>query len=211
MKEAFAAIGRGFRLWWREPFTFILLNISWLIMQIPLITGPAATAALYSAARKAAQDEVLSPREMLSEARRLFVPALKWGLLNVLILGATAGNFYAYRGAEGAGWVVLRSLWISIAAVWVAINFFYWPFWFEQGHPTIHQTLFNCVLLLAKRPLYALTIVAVLLLISVISVGLTLPFGAALMTWIALIGTTAVEDELAREHNQAPVAVDVIS
>jgi hypothetical protein len=214
MKEAFAAIGRGFRLWWREPFTFILLNIGWLSMQIPLITGPAATAALYSAARKAAQDETLSPREMLSEARRLFVPALKWGLLNLLILSAAAGNFYAYRSSEGIGWVVLRALWGAIATVWVVINCFYWPFWFEQAHPTIRQTLFNCVLLLVKRPLYTLGIVVVLLLISVISVALTLPFGAALMMWIALIGTTAVEDELARVrriNRDTTTAVEVIS
>jgi hypothetical protein len=210
MREAFSAIARAFRLWWREPFTFILLNIGWLILQIPLITGPAATAAMYAAARQAAQGDNISPRDALTEARRLFVPALQWGLLNLLILGAVVGNLYAYRSADGLGWDVLRGLWIAIGALWAAVNVFYWPFWFEQDQPTVRQTLFNGLLLLAKRPLYALTIAAALLLISLFSVALTLPFAAALMTWIALIGTTAVEDELARVRS-APAVLEVNS
>jgi hypothetical protein len=198
MRYAFAAIARGFRLWWREPFIFILLNLGWLILHVPLITGPAATAAIYAAARQAAQGESINLRVVLNEARRLFIPALVWGLLNLLILGAVAGNFYAYRGAEGMGWAGLRALWGAVGVVWLIINGAYWPFWFEQDHPTIRQTLFNGLLLLAKHPLYALTVSAALLLISLISVALTLPFAAALMTWIALVSTSAVEDELAR-------------
>lgn len=198
MKQALSVVWRALGLWWRESFLFILLNIGWLVMQIPVITGPAATAALYAVAQKAAQDCILSPRDALNEARRLFVPALKWGLLNLLILCVVAGNFYAYRGAHGFGWMVLRGLWGAIGLVWLALNCFYWPFWLEQEQPTIRQTLINCFLILAKRPLYALTIFTVILTIAAISIVLTLPFGAVMMTWLALIGTVAVDEELKR-------------
>ncbi len=203
MKRAFAVVWRALRLWWRDPFLFILLNIGWLVMQIPVITGPAATAAMYAIARKAAQDETLSPREALAEVRRLFIPALKWGLLNVLILGAAAGNFYAYRAASGPGWTALHGLWVGIALLWMAINCFYWPFWLEQEQPGIRQTLFNSALLFARRPVYALVIATVTAGFIVTSVLLTLPLGAALMAWVALIGMSAVDEELRQVRGAA--------
>jgi uncharacterized membrane protein YesL len=198
MRQAFAAVWRALRLWWHDSFLFILLNIGWLVMQIPVITGPAATAALYSVARKASQGDFLTPADALAEMRRLFIPAIKWGVLNLGILGTVAANFYLYREADGIYWMLLRGLWGGIGALWLAINCFYWPFWLEQDQPTMRQTLYNCCVLLAKRPIYALSIFLITLVVAAISIGLTLPFGAALMTWIALIGTTAVEDELAR-------------
>jgi hypothetical protein len=198
MRQAFAAVWRALRLWWHDSFLFILLNIGWLVMQIPVITAPAATAALYSVARRASQGDFLTPGDALTEMRRLFVPALKWGLLNLVILGTGAANFYLYRDADGVFWMLLRGLWGGIGALWLAINCFYWPFWLEQDQPTLRRTLYNCCVLLAKRPIYALSICLITLVVATISIALTVPFGAALMTWIALIGTTAVEDELAR-------------
>lgn len=196
MRRALPTVWRALRLWWREPMLFILLNIAWLVMQIPVITGPAATAALYSMARKASQNEYLSLRDAVDEARRLFLPSLKWGLINGVILGIIAANFYLYRDADGTFWTLLRGLWGGIGALWLMLNCFYWPFWLEQEQPTVRQTLYNCAVLLAKRPIYSLTICVIMLAVSAISMVLTVPFGAALMTWIALIGTTAVDDEL---------------
>lgn len=198
MTQAFAAVGRALRVWWREPFTFILLNIVWLIMQIPLITGPAATATLYNSAYRAVQGDYLTPRQTLEEFRRLFLPALIWGVLNLIIVGAVVFNLAAYREASGLLWSVLRGLWASIGASWLAINVFYWPFWLEQERPTIRTTLFNCVVLIGKRPLYALTLVATTAVVVAGSILLTLPLAAVMMSWVALIGTVAVDEELAK-------------
>src|SRR5947207_5523526 len=101
MRRVLAVIGRALRQWWQEPFLWILMNIGWLVMQVPILTGPAATAAMVSLARKAAQGDYLSPREGLIEMQRLFIPALKWGVLTALILGAVAGNLYLLGRAQG--------------------------------------------------------------------------------------------------------------
>jgi len=196
MLRALKVIGRALALWWQEPFFWILLNIGWLVMQIPIITGPAATAVMLVNDPRTTERDYLSVQNAISDARRLFIPALKWGVVNAIILAAVIGNFWAYRSFEGAIWIVLRGLWGAIGVMWIAVNLFYWPFWLEQERPTMRDSLFNGLLLIAKHPGYSVTLLIALLLITAISLITTLPFGAALMAWIALIGMVAVDEEL---------------
>src|SRR5262245_23486016 len=113
MIDAFKAIRRGVSGWYREPFTYVLLNLGWLILQIPIITGPAATAAMVAAAGRTLQGESISLSVVVKDGRRLFFPALKWGLLNGLIALVLAVNFTTYGQAEGLGWSILHAVWAS--------------------------------------------------------------------------------------------------
>jgi len=80
--------------------------------------------------------------------------------------------------------------------VWLAINFFYWPFWLAQTDRRLLITLRNGLVLLAKSPGLALTLLVVCAALAAAGVLLTLPLAVALMAWLALLGTLAVDGAL---------------
>ena len=200
MKLAWKCIRRAVARWWQGLFTFVLLNILWLILQIPIVTGPAATAAMYAAARRSLQGDSISVRLAAADSRRLFVPALKWGAINLLIGVALAVNFAVYGQVEGTLWSILRAVWAGIGLVWFALNLFYWPFWLAQEQPSIRNSVFNGVLLMAKQPVFSISLIVFCAALIAVSVLLTLPLTSALMAWLALMGVAAVDEELKRER-----------
>jgi len=201
MTRAFSIIGQAFRLWWQEFMLLIFFNLIWLALQIPIVTGPPATAAMYVIVRQLANGELIGPRHGLIALRRMFAPAWTWGAVNLLIVGVLVSNFWLYQTATGWLWMGLRLVWGVIALGWFAINLFYWPFWLAQEQHSLQLTFRNSFLFLAKRPGLALTLMLISVLLIVVSVLTTLPFAAALMAWLALIGVLAVEEAL-HPHNE---------
>ena len=206
MIEALRVIGRAFGAWWREWPLLILLNVLWLLLQVPIVTGPPATAAMYAMARRVADGEVVGPRQAWQSLRELFWPAWGWGLANAVILVVVVGNFMAYGSAPGLGWAALRLAWGSIAALWFAINLFYWPFWLAQTDRRMVTTLRNALLLFLKAPAFGLTLLAVCAALALLSIAVTLPLAAALVSWLALLGVLGVDAALRRPDLVEPTA-----
>ncbi len=210
MTRAFSIIGQAFRLWWQEFMLWIFFNLIWLALQIPIVTGPPATAAMYVIARQLADGELIEPRHGLNALRRMFAPAWIWGAINLLIVGAVVGNFWFYQSATGWLWIGLRLVWGVIALGWFSINLFYWPFWLVQEQHSLQLTFRNSFLFLAKQPVLALTIMLMSALLIVVSVLTTLPLAAALMAWLALIGVLAVEEALHPHDEDDSVVIELI-
>ena len=133
MLEALKVIGRAFRLWWGELLLLTALNVAWLALQIPIVTGPPATAAMYVIVRRLVDGELVGPRDAWQALRQMFWPAWIWGLLNLVIAGVVSFNFITYGSAPGPAWAALRLAWGTIALLWFAVNLFYWPFWLAQS------------------------------------------------------------------------------
>ena len=188
----------------------IFFNLIWLALQIPIVTGPPATAAMYVIARQLANGELIEPRHGLNALRRMFAPAWMWGAINLLIVGAVVGNFWFYQSATGWLWIGLRLVWGVIALGWFAINLFYWPFWLAQEQHSLQLSFRNSFLFLAKRPGLALTLMLISALLIVVSVLTTLPLAAALMAWLALIGVLAVEEALHPHDEDDSVVIETI-
>ena len=210
MNRAFSIIGKAFRLWWGEFMLLIFFNLLWLALQIPIVTGPPATAAMYIIARQVVDGEFIEPRHGLEALRRMFAQAWVWGAINLLIVGVVVGNFWFYQSATGWLWVGLRLWWGIIALGWFAANLFYWPFWLAQEQHSLQLTFRNSFLFLAKRPGLALTLMLISASLIVVSVLTTLPFAAALMAWLALIGVLSVEEELHPRAEDDTVVIDLI-
>jgi hypothetical protein len=210
MTRAFSIVGHAFRLWWREFMLLIFFNLVWLALQIPIVSGPPATAAMYVIARQLADGEFIGPRHGLDALRRMLGPAWVWGVINVLIVGVLVGNFWFYQSATGWLWTAMRLLWGIIALGWFAVNLFYWPFWLAQERHSPQLTFRNSFLFLAKQPGLALTLVLISASLSIVSVLTTLPFAAALMAWLALIGVLAVEEALHPHDEDDTIVIEPI-
>jgi uncharacterized membrane protein YesL len=210
MTRAFSITGHAFRLWWSDLLLLIFFNLVWLALQIPIVTGPPATAAMYVVAHQLANGEFLEPRHGLNALRQMFAPAWIWGAVNLLIVGVLVGNFWLYQSATGWLWTGLRLIWGTIALAWFSANMFYWPFWLVQERRSLPVTFRNSFLFLAKRPGLALPLVLISSILIVVSVLATLPFAAAMMGWLALIGVLAVEEALHPHNEDDTVAIEPI-
>jgi hypothetical protein len=198
MVKAIRLTGLAITAWWREFMMLTLFNIAWLFLQVPLVTGPPATAAMFVIAQRVADGEILDPVDGWHALRRVFIPALKWGILNLLVILTVVGNFWAYRAEIGLPWTVLRLLWGMIAVAWFTINLFYWPFWMHQDDHSIWTTLRNSLVFIARQPILAITLALISAVLIVGGVLTTLPLTAVLMAWLALIGVFAIGEELGR-------------
>ena len=193
--------GTALRLWWRELMALILLNIIWFAFQVAIITAPIATAAMYVVARRVADAELLELRDGWRAVRRVAVPALIWGALNLAITVVVLGNFWAYRDMVGPGWALARVTWAAVGLGWFIVNLYYWPFWIAAEEPRLWRTLRNSALFVARRPALGLGVGLLSILIFVGSLLITLPLVTAAMAWVALLGTITVEAELETQHS----------
>ncbi len=198
MLTAIRIVAHAVATWWREVIVLTLFNIAWLALQVPIVTGPAATAAMYLIARKVIDGEYLELRDGPQALRAMLIPAWKWGAINLLVIMLVVGNFWLYQDFVGVPWIILRVIWGTIGLGWLAISLFYWPFWLAQADRSMRATVRNVVLFLAKRPGFGLSLVVVSAIITAASVLITIPLSTSLMVWLALIGTLAVDDEIAR-------------
>lgn len=204
MGDALRVIGRALRLWWSELLLLTVFNLAWLALQVPIITGPPATAAMYVLARRLADGELIQFRDGWQALRQMLWPAWQWGALNLVIVVAVAGNFRFYAATPGLLWSVLRLAWGVIATLWFAVNLFYWPFWLAETTPRLDLTLRNGLLLFLKTPGLGLTILVICTILIVVSVLTTLPLAAALMAWLALLGVAGVDAALHPAENAGP-------
>ncbi len=206
MIEALRVVGRAFRLWWGEMLLLTALNLAWLALQVPIVTGPAATAAMYAVARRIADGESVGPRQAWQALRQMARPALGWGAVNLILAVVIGVNFAVYSSAPGLTWAALRLAWGAIATLGFALNLFYWPFWLAQTDRRLALTFRNALLLYLKAPGFGLTLLLLCGVLIGVGVLTTLPLAVALMAWLALIGVLAVDVAL---HRPAAVAPEV--
>lgn len=195
-------VTRAFRLWWEELVIMLLLNVAWFLLQIPVVTGPPATAMVYAMVLRSKEGVYWGPRDAWGAFGELFWPAWRWGLANALVWGVGLWNLVIYWQAAGAVWFALRLLWIAVLTVWLALNFSYWPFWLAQGDRSLVTTYRNCGRFLLLHPGLSLALIVFALTLATASLVLTLPFTLALMCWLALLGLVAVESSLAVQKAQ---------
>lgn len=197
-------VTRAFRVWWDELVIMLLLNVVWFLLQIPVITGPPATAMVYAMALRSKEGVYWGPRDAWEAFRELFWPAWRWGLGNALVCGVGLWNLVTYWQTAGGVWLVLRLLWIAVLTVWMALNLFYWPFWLAQEDRSLINTYRNCSRFLLLHPGLALVLVIFAATLAAVSLVLTLPFTLALMCWMALIGLGAVSYSLTTQEAARP-------
>ncbi|MDT8307183.1 MAG: hypothetical protein RRC07_14725 [Anaerolineae bacterium] len=196
-----AVLRRAFRLWWDEWVVFLALNAAWFFLQLPVVTGPPATAALFAMVNESYGKVYWGPRDAWAAFRRLFWPAWRWGLPNLLVIAVAVFNFVAYGDTPGLNWRLLRLLWVVTLFALFGLNLLYWPFWLAQDDKRLRTTYANAARFFLLNPLPGLALAAFSLLLTLGSLILTLPFTLALACWLACIATVAVQHSLEQRHS----------
>lgn len=196
MVKAIRLTGRAIVLWYDELFVLVTLNLAWFLLQLPIVTAPAATATMYIVAKKIVDKDYLEIRPILAEMQKMFFPGLVWGFANLIVIGVIVINFIAYQDASGWTWGILRTIWGLVSLLWLGANLFYWPFWLVQTDRRWITTYRNSFILLLKKPGLCLSLLAISITFAILGTILVVPLVVVLISWIALIGVLAVEDTL---------------
>jgi len=181
----------------------VFLNLLWVLLLIPIVTGPPATAALYAIARRVYEEEVWDLQETWQYMRELFWPSWRWALPNLVILFVLAGNFFIYEAVEGVFWVVLRVVWALLLILWLMLNLYFWPFWLAQEDKSLRTTYANCARFLVLNPWPVLIVTFISMLFFVASVLLVIPLLVGAVSWLSLVGVTAVQRSLAQQKDSS--------
>lgn len=161
--------------WWQHWIGIMVLNILWFLLQIPIITGPPATAAFFAIGQRMLEGEVWDARDMWREMQRLFLPAWRWAIPYFLIAGVLLGNVALYANQVGLLWHGLRMAWAGLFLIWVAVTLLYWPFWLNQQTPSLMTSTRNGLRFCMRHPGTTLLFVILSSTFLVISTLIVLP------------------------------------
>jgi uncharacterized membrane protein YesL len=169
----------------------VLANLLWIVLCLPVVTAPAATAGLFHLSRRLDQGHDSSLRDFFAGFRLRFVAALKLGLLDLaalLILWVNIDFYSHLRGGASVPGMILAAAMIWMAAFFFLMHAHLYPL-LAEGETSLRPLLRKAALLTLDNLAFTIGITFQWLSLSVLCVitgaGLVLINGslvAALLT-----------------------------
>lgn len=183
-----------------DLFTMLVINLFWLLLQLPLITAVPATLALYAVTNRKAHGEVIDVGDFFSAFKRYFWTAWRWGLLNLLVVFFLIGDYILTgRLSESATARIIQGAYLLLLAIWFWLQFTLPPFLFEQQTPSIWQALRNAAVLFGRNLAFSLAMAVTTAVAFALSIVFLLVVAAAGGFLFTLIANHIVIDRLAQE------------
>ena len=183
----------------------VLTNLLWVVLCLPVVTAPAATAGLFHLAREVARGRNPSLRDFFVGFRRHFLPAFKVGLVDLAALLVLWVNidFYSHmRGGAVIPGMLLAATMVWVAALFLLMHAHLYPL-LAGGESSLRQLLRKSALLTLDNLAFTVGITFQALSLSVLCVvtgaGLVLINGSA----VAVLLTTG-HRELLRKYAEDP-------
>jgi uncharacterized membrane protein YesL len=199
MMAGLRAVLRGLNDVRQQGYIYIWANLAFVALSLPVVTLPAAYAALCRVAHQT-QTEPRSPEplELFWETfKSLLWTALPWGLAMAGSAFIILSNMFAYADVPGVPVQALRMTWLLGMILWMALLLFTWPIYYEMAEPNVWGAARNAAVMVLRNPLFTAAVIVIVLFLVVVSTlaivaWLLLSFGA-----VAAIGSAAVIDRLA--------------
>jgi uncharacterized membrane protein YesL len=146
-------------LWWgiKEGFfqigRLIVLNVTWIVFSLPIITLPAATLGLAFAVRIMVVDETDYSWKVFWEGfKRYLISSWRWFLPVLLLPVIFIYNILFFAVESYTLSVVVQASNIVLLVIWIFLQTFILPFLVEQEKPNMRTALLNSVHLLYQKP-----------------------------------------------------------
>jgi uncharacterized membrane protein YesL len=151
---------------------FILVNLFWVLLSIPLVSAPAATAGLFATTSlwvRGKQVEVF--QEFWSAARRFSRKATLIGVIDLLIAGLVLLNLAIFQRMDTGQIVALISqsatLFVGLTAL--VVNLYLWPLMVIFEDVPLHRLFNTSLKLVFAFPLWSLVMLVLALIPFVVS------------------------------------------
>ena len=172
-------------MFWRDdssPFfdrldragTFVLANVFWVVLSIPLVTLPAATAGLFATMAPWARGK--SPevfRDFFSGVRQYWLKASLVGLVDAALAVWIIVNFRAFLLMDMSNPLALLSQGITffVALITILVNLYFWPMLVTFDMP-LRSLVSTSAKLVFAHPLWSFWMLVVALFPLVVSIFL---------------------------------------
>jgi len=185
--------------WWHGMVGLAVLNLLWLGMSLTVVLLPLATAGMYGATHRMAHGKGQHIGDFVDAARCYGWLSLRWALVNVVVGALWAVNYVFY----GTVALVIQLLLAGAGVLWLAVQFYVWPFLMEQEQQNLRMALRNALFLALANPLYTLVLLALSGLVLALSLLAILPFAVFTASFLSLLGNRAVIERL-RVYGKLP-------
>ncbi len=204
MIAALGGLWKGLNHFEYYGWLFVMANILTAILSLPIVTAPAAYAALSHLSHTAQTTHTASFEDYWRGFRIYFRRGLIIAAANLLIFGIIGYNFYVYRLETGIGFVALRDAWTISLIAWIAVQVYLWPLLDEMETPTLRAALRNALVMLLRNPLFSLTLMFFVLLLLIVSIVTVVPLILITGGLLACIANAAVIDRLDQVRKPPP-------
>src|SRR5215216_5150454 len=199
-------------VFWRRLGIMVVANVLWLLLSVPIVTWPAATAGLFYLVRRVVQEELDVP---LQEARlgdfwdgvRQYW--LRSSLLTAIDLAGTgliavALVFYGGSTAEPLRWLVGPLGLIGLA--WVTAQLYVYPLLLERIRSRPWEIMREALLIALGYPLSSLSLLVTVIVLTIAAIALAGPVLFVFFSAIAMIQTVMLRQVLLQRGEISTVA-----
>jgi uncharacterized membrane protein YesL len=194
MGIAFGVLWAALKDYYEEMFTLVGANLLWVLLAIPVITLPPATAGMFYLTNHIARHKSIEFRMFFEGFRKYLWKSYALTLLNLAaaVLFWVNLHFYGSQFGDQQWAVIVRGLFVGLAVMWCLIQIYVFPMLLEQEEPRLLLALRNAAFLTFASPITSLTLAVLMVVVAALSVGLTLPFAVAMMAVLCLMANGAV-------------------
>jgi uncharacterized membrane protein YesL len=164
------------------------LNLIWFVLTILVIPAFPAAGALYYATNRIAHGEMAGLGLFFDGFKEYFWTSMKWGALNSLVYLLLAVNIWFYGQFEGWGFLILQSLFFSLALIYSCMMIYIYPFLLEQENPVLKHAIRNSFAAFGRfmgRSFGLLLLFIVLVVVSILLPPLLLVITVSLMAYLS--------------------------
>jgi uncharacterized membrane protein YesL len=202
LRPALRAIGEALRAYEGYAWLYIQANLLAVLLMIPIVTAPAAYAALIYLAHTQQIEKTITLNEFWHGFRHNFGRHLLLGMINAGVIGILYVNFSSYAPGQGVVFVFLRAAWAIILLLWLCVQLYAWPLLLLMDSEALSvprlvlTALRNAALMLFKNPIYTLTLMIVIVLWAAFCSVLLAPVVMFLFAMVANLAVVATRDRL---------------
>jgi uncharacterized membrane protein YesL len=182
LPSPFRTIARGLGDWWGQLYVLALANFLWLLLLVPIVTIPAATAALYTLGWQTARHDGADMRDFFIAFRKSLISSIPLGLLTLLGSAFIVFDIYYYIELLNGGVLRLDSLvtWtgVYLLILWLQFLSYCWAHFAARPDVDFRGTLKNATILTLRFPAHNLVIALFALLLLGLSILPILPIFA---------------------------------
>lgn len=186
MKNAFRVFWEAIQDWWYDFALLMLMNIVTILLFFPIVTFPPALAGLWNVGNLSAQGRSISWADYFEGFRRYFLKAWGLALLNILVIVIVFTNVRFYTpeiapfeiGDTLSMWV--RGFFLAMGFLWLIVQLYPMATLLEQEDQRLRVALRNSAVLFITNPGFSIVLALLLLLVTIVSTFLVIPWVAAL-------------------------------
>jgi len=200
------------RLFWRHLGMLVVANILWLLLCLPIVTWPAATAGLFHLVRRVVQEELdASPRDanlgdFWNGFRQYWLRSSVLAAIDLagVVVIAVALIFYGSRTQEPLRWL-LGPIGL-VGLVWLTAQLYVYPLLLQRPGSRPWQIMREALLTALGYPLSSLSLLVTMLVLLIAAVALAGPVLFVFFSAIAMLQTVALRQIVIQRGGPGMVA-----